>query len=117
MFFISGFFLWIIGRPSYHIGASGLVYALASFLFLSGLIKKNPRLAAVSLIITFLYGSMIWGVFPLKIDVSWEGHLCGLISGILVALFYKNHGPKRKKYDWELEEENQIEINYIVKKN
>ena len=117
LFFISGLFLWVVGRPSYHIGASGLIYALASFLFLSGLIKKNPRLAAVSLIVTFLYGSMIWGVFPLKVGVSWEGHLCGLISGILVALFYKNQGPKRKKYDWELEEEDTIEVNYILKEN
>lgn len=117
LFFISGLFLWVVGRPSYHIGASGLIYALASFLFLSGLIKKNPRLAAVSLIVTFLYGSMIWGVFPLKVSVSWEGHLCGLISGILVALFYKNKGPKRKKYDWELEEDDTIEVNYILKEN
>mgnify|MGYP001305044795 FL=1 len=59
LFFISGFWLWIIGRPSFHIGASGLIYALASFLFISGVIRKNPRLAAVSLVIIFLYGSMI----------------------------------------------------------
>ena len=75
LFFISGFWLWIIGRESYHIGASGMIYSLAAFLFVSGLIRKNPRLAALSMIIIFLYGSLIWGVFPLKSGVSWEGHL------------------------------------------
>jgi membrane associated rhomboid family serine protease len=124
LFFISGFWLWIIGRPSFHIGASGIIYALASFLFVSGIIRKNPRLAAVSMIIIFLYGSMIWGVLPTKQPISWEGHLSGFVAGILVAIFYRNEGPKRKKYQWEIDEEideklfeeNQMRINYILKK-
>ncbi len=123
LFFISGFWLWIIGRPSFHIGASGMIYALASFLFISGVIRKNPRLAAVSCIIIFLYGSMIWGVLPTKDDVSWEGHLAGFLSGVLVAVFYKGEGPQRKKYQWEIDEEleakdndaNNIKINYTLK--
>ncbi|MDA1009631.1 MAG: rhomboid family intramembrane serine protease, partial [Bacteroidetes bacterium] len=82
LFFISGFWLWIIGRPSFHIGASGIIYALASFLCISGVIRKNPRLAAVSLIIIFLYGSMIWGIIPTKEPISWEGHLAGFVAGI-----------------------------------
>ena len=119
---ISGFWLWIIGRPSYHIGASGLIYGLASFLFTSGLIKKNTNLYAVSLLIVFLYGSMIWGVLPTHLPVSWEGHLSGFIAGILLAFIYKNEGPKKKKYNWEIEEEiearntEKITINYINKK-
>jgi membrane associated rhomboid family serine protease len=124
LFFISGFWLWIIGRSSFHIGASGVIYALASFLFVSGIIRKNPRLSAVSMVIIFLYGSMIWGVLPTKEGVSWEGHLAGMVAGIIVALFYKNEGPKRKKYQWEIDEEleekfkeeNKISINYIIKK-
>jgi len=124
LFFISGFWLWIIGRPSFHIGASGMIYALAAFLFVSGVIRKNPKLAAVSLIIIFLYGSMFWGIFPTKKTVSWEGHLSGFLSGILVAFFYKNEGPKRKKYQWEVEEEEEekqkqknkeIHITYTIK--
>ena len=120
LFFISGFWLWIIGRPLFHIGASGIVYSLASFLFISGIIRKNPKLAAVSLIIIFLYGSMIWGVFPIKQSISWEGHLSGFMAGILVAIFYKNQGPKRKKYQWEIDEELEketIKLNYIIKKD
>ncbi len=124
LFFISGFLLWIIGRPSFHIGASGIIYALAGFLCISGMVRKDPRLAAISLIVVFLYGSMIWGVLPTKEPVSWEGHLSGFIAGILVAFFYKNEGPKRKKYQWEIDEElesqddnaNNIKINYILKK-
>ena len=123
LFFISGFWLWIIGRPSFHIGASGIIYALASFLFISGVIRKNPRLAAVSLVIIFLYGSMIWGILPTKEPISWEGHLAGFVAGILIAIFYRNEGPERKKYQWEIDEEleeqalaeNGIKINYTIK--
>ena len=125
LFFIAGFWLWIIGRPSFHIGASGIIYALASFLFFSGLIRKNPRLSAISMLIIFLYGSMIWGVLPTKEAVSWEGHLSGFMAGIIVAIFFRKEGPKRKKYQWEIDEEfegkiseeNKLKINYTIKKN
>ena len=99
------FWLWIIGGPSFHIGASGVIYALASFILVSGIIRKNPRLSAISLVVIFLYGSMIWGILPTNEAVSWEGHLAGFVAGIIVALFYKNEGPKRKKYQWEIDEE------------
>ena len=110
LYFIAGFWLWIIGRPSFHIGASGLIYALASFLLVSGIIRKNPRLTAVSMLVIFLYGSMIWGLLPTKEPISWEGHLAGFIAGIIVALFYKNEGPKPKKYQWEIDEEMEEEL-------
>jgi membrane associated rhomboid family serine protease len=123
LFFISGFWLWIIGRPSFHIGASGVIYSLASFIFVSGIVRKNTRLSAVSLVVIFLYGSMVWGILPTKQPISWEGHLSGFVAGIIVALFYKNEGPKRKKYQWEIDEEmeekfrEENEINYILKKD
>ena len=110
LYFIAGFWLWVIGRPSFHIGASGLIYALASFLLVSGIIRKNPRLTAVSMLVIFLYGSMIWGLLPTKEPISWEGHLAGFIAGILVAIFYRNEGPKPKKYQWEIDEEIEEEL-------
>ncbi len=117
LYFISGFWLWIIGRPAFHIGASGIVYALAAFLFISGIIRKNSKLSAISLLIIFLYGSMIWGIFPNDTTVSWEGHLSGFLAGILVALFYKNEGPKHKKYQWEIDEEAEAQIQEEIKFN
>jgi len=110
LYFIAGFWLWIIGRPSFHIGASGFIYSLASFLLVSGIIRKNPRLTAVSMLVIFLYGSMIWGLLPTKESISWEGHLSGFIAGILAAIFYRDEGPKPKKYQWEIDEEIEEEL-------
>ena len=102
---ITGFWVWSMARPSWHIGASGLVYSLAGFLFFSGMMRRHPRLMAISLLVAFLYGGMVWGVLPVKQGVSWESHLMGLLSGVLLAAFYREEGPQRKKYSWELEEE------------
>lgn len=89
-FIVSGFWVWVSARPSYHIGASGLIYAFAAFIIVTGIIKNNKRLMALSLAIIFIYGSMIWGVLPNEPGISWESHLMGMMSGILLALFYRN---------------------------
>lgn len=102
---LSGFWLWLGGRPSAHIGASGLVYGLASFLFFSGVWRRERRMMAVSLTVVFLYGGMVWGIFPLFRDVSWEGHLFGGLSGLLLSWVYRKEGPQRIVYDWEAEQE------------
>lgn len=101
----TGVLVWLGARPSYHIGASGLVYALAAFLFLSGILRKHRPLMAVSLFVAFLYGGLIWGIFPNEQRISWEGHLFGGISGLFWALYYRTEGPQRKKYSWEIEAE------------
>lgn len=89
---LTGVLTWLIGRGgSVHIGASGVVYLLASFLFFKGIWSKNMRLIAVSLAVVFIYGSLIWGVFPGKPKISWEGHLSGFLSGIIFALYYKDY--------------------------
>jgi membrane associated rhomboid family serine protease len=92
---VSGFWLWIIGRESYHIGASGFIYGLAAFLFVSGIVRKNLSLLTISLLVVFLYGSLIWGVFPIDAHVSWEGHLSGGVAGIILAWNYRKRGPKQ----------------------
>ena len=99
--FLSGLMTWVIGRPGNHIGASGLVYVLVSFIFFKGIFAKYYRLVALSLLIIFLYGSMIWYVFPVKDGMSWEGHLAGLISGFLFSLVYRKPIAQPKKYAWQ----------------
>ncbi|CAM1356640.1 MULTISPECIES: rhomboid family intramembrane serine protease [Tenacibaculum] len=97
---ITGLLTWIIARESYHIGASGIVYLLFSFVLFSGIIKKNYRLVAVSFITIFLYGSMVWYVLPIKEGMSWEGHLSGLITGIILALLYRNKGIVKERFEF-----------------
>ena len=104
-YFITGMLVWIAGREAWHIGASGLVYGLASFLFFSGIIRRYFRLIALSLLIVFIYGSMVWGIFPgVYKYVSWESHMLGFFSGVVLAIWYRNEGPQRPVYEW-LEEE------------
>ena len=115
----TGILVWLGGRPSFHIGASGLVYALASFLFFSGFIRKHNNLMALSMTVVFLYGGLVWGIFPTKEHISWEGHLFGAINGVIWAIYFKEKGPQRQKYSWEIEEEilknlDGIEINYEI---
>ena len=91
---ISSTWLWIGGRnnenyPVYHIGASTLIYGLATFLFFSGVFRKHLRLMVVSALVVFLYGSIMWGIFPFKSEISWEGHLFGALAGLLVAFNYR----------------------------
>lgn len=100
-FFITGLLVWFGGRQAWHIGASGLVYGLTSFLFFSGIIRRHFRLIALSLLIVFLYGSMVWGLFPgIYENVSWESHMLGFFSGILLTVWYRNEGPRQETYDW-----------------
>jgi len=104
-YIITGIWVWFGARGAYHIGASGLVYAFASFIFFSGVIRRNIRLASISLIVIFLYGSMVWGIFPIVERMSWESHLYGGVAGLVLAIYYKDYGPSRERYDWEFEDE------------
>lgn len=101
---LSGFGTWLIGRPAYHIGASGVVYMLASYLLFQGLFSKNIQLISISLIVVFFYGSLIWYLFPVDPKISWEGHSSGFAVGILLALVnHKKLPTSKKKYAWEEE--------------
>lgn len=108
LFLLTGFWVWIAARPAYHIGASGIVYGLATFIFASGAIRKHSGLMAVALVVVFLYGSLVWGIFPEffpEKNISWESHLLGMVAGLILAIYYRNVGPQRQKFEWELEEE------------
>jgi len=107
----TGFLLWAYAADKgiYHIGMSGVIYGLASFLFTSGVIRKFLPLQGISLFVAFIYGSMIWGVFPMEQRVSWEGHLMGFLTGIVVAFIFRKQGPQRPKFQYEIEKELGIE--------
>lgn len=92
-----GLLTFLIGKPGWHIGASGIIYALAFFLFFSGILRKYVPLIAISLLITFLYGGLVWNMFPqfAKETTSWEGHLSGAIAGTVCAIGFMKQGPQR----------------------
>ncbi len=98
---LTGLFTWIIGRPSLHIGASGVIYMLTAFLMFKGIFSKQYQLTALSFMVIFLYGSFIWYIFPTDPKVSWEGHLSGFLVGILFAIIFKKNPITNKKYVWE----------------
>ncbi|MFC7358101.1 rhomboid family intramembrane serine protease [Jejudonia soesokkakensis] len=103
---ITGVLTWFLGRPAYHIGASGVVYMLVSFLFFKGILSKQFQLTALSLIVVFLYGSLVWYLFPVDEQISWEGHLSGFIVGTVLALLFKKNTIENKKFAWEREDYN-----------
>lgn len=111
-FLLAGLYTWISARAAYHIGASGLVYALFGFLLISGFLRRYIPLIALSFLVAFLYGSLIWGILPWKKEVSWEGHFWGLFIGIVLAIFYRKKGPQRKVYRWEEDDDNLEEEAY-----
>jgi membrane associated rhomboid family serine protease len=94
---ITGILVWIGGRSSYHIGASGLIYGFASFLFFSGIIRNSINLLAISLLVVFIYGGLVWGIFPFDYKISWESHLFGALTGFFLALVYRDYGPPPPK--------------------
>lgn len=118
IWFLSGLFTWCIGRPSYHIGASGMVYGFAFFLFFSGIIRRMRSLMAISAIIAFLYGGMVWSMLPFvqlwEPNVSWEGHLSGAFSGIICTILFRNRPPfpPQELLEEEIKETDDNEVQY-----
>ena len=125
IYILTGITVWLFARPVYHIGASGVVYGLISFVFWSGVFRKNFRSVILSVVIVFLYSGYIAGVFPGKPQISWESHLLGALVGILIAFLVKNveeeHEIADKKreleYDEPYEEEYFFERDVFDKKN
>jgi membrane associated rhomboid family serine protease len=106
----TGSWVWVFARSgAAHIGASGIIYGLASFLFFSGIIRREKGLMVITLLVGFLYGGLIWGLFPElfpKEHISWESHLMGLLAGLILAVYYRKSGPQRQPYEWEDEDDN-----------
>ena len=115
MWFTSGLYLWLFARgEAWHIGASGLVYAMATYHLLSAALQREIRLVSFSMLIIFLYGSMIWGFFPEFFPeqrISWQAHFTGAIVGVVFALFFHHHAPKGKQYFEDEDDDEEIDID------
>ncbi len=107
VYVMTGIWVWVIGREAYHIGASGIIYGFITFLFFSGLFRKDTRLLALSMFVVFLYGGAVWGVLPLRSGMSWESHLLGSLAGLITSYHFRNEGPANRKYDLGDDEENE----------
>lgn len=121
IYLITGLFVWIFARPVYHIGASGLVYGFVSFLFFSGIFRRDNTSIALALVITFLYGGLVWGMIPGWKGISWESHLFGAVTGLIAAYLFRNIDPPKNKYDWEDDPDDfdvkDLEVSYDPEKN
>lgn len=116
----TGILVWLIAREVYHIGASGIIYGFVSFLFFSGIFRRDNRSIALALVVILFYGSLIWGILPIERGVSWESHLFGAVVGIIAAFIFRKVDPP-KKYDWEDDESDtpirDLEVSYDPEKN
>jgi membrane associated rhomboid family serine protease len=111
---LGGLLTWFIGRPSWHIGASGLIYGYVGFLIASGIVAENVRLLGLTLLTVFLYGSLVWGLLPLQPDISFESHISGGIAGLALAFLFRSKLPKKKTYAWEHEEDLEEQPNSLA---
>jgi membrane associated rhomboid family serine protease len=97
-----GVVVWLFGRDAVHIGASGMAYGLVGYILVAGLIRRDRRAIAASLLVCFMYGAFVWGVLPIQPGVSWETHLAGALIGIALAVVYRHLDiPPRRLYSWE----------------
>jgi len=121
IYLFTGLLVWIFARQVYHIGASGVVYGFVSFLFFSGIFRRDNKSIALALIITFLYGGLVWGMIPGWEGISWESHLFGAITGLTAAYLFRKIDPPARKYDWEDDPDDfdvkDLEVSYDPEKN
>ncbi|NWF50009.1 MAG: rhomboid family intramembrane serine protease [Ignavibacteriaceae bacterium] len=121
IYLITGTLVWIFARQVFHIGASGVIYGFVAYIFFSGLIRRDSKSIALSLLVVFLYGGLIWGILPGNRGISWESHLFGSVAGIISAVVFRKSDPPKKRYDWETEEDSvppdKLEISYDADKN
>lgn len=108
VYIMTGVWVWAAGGDGYHVGASGIIYGFITFLFFSGIFRKDTRLMALSLFVTFLYGGAIWGVLPFQKGISWESHMLGSLAGLITAYNFRKEGPPPRKYDFGDDAENEL---------
>lgn len=110
VYFGTGLGVWFFARHAFHVGASGLTFGFMFFVFTVGALRWDRRAIALAMVVFFLYGGMIWGIFPNKPDISFESHFFGAMIGITLAVLLRNYDPRtpEKKYSWEEDEETDL---------
>jgi membrane associated rhomboid family serine protease len=106
---LTGLYTWCLGRPAFHIGASGQVYAIVVFIFSFGIIRRKAPFIAMSLLVVFLYGGFVWGLLPIVPWLSWEAHLSGALTGVVAAIYLRNDYKKEQSYEYDWQKPDYIE--------
>ena len=115
IYFLTGITVWIFARDVFHIGASGVVYGLVSFIFWNGIFRRSLQAIVLALIITFLYSGYFAGILPNQEGISWESHLLGGLVGIFVAYYFKEEIELEEKTQMAFwEREPQQEATYFL---
>ncbi|KGJ95700.1 rhomboid family intramembrane serine protease [Thalassotalea sp. ND16A] len=111
---VSGLGVWLFGRESYHLGASGLAHGMFFYLFISGILRRDKRSSALMMVAFYMYGGMLLSILPREQWISFEYHLFGALSGAFCALVFRHWDPKpkRKVYSWEGQEDEDAELNH-----
>jgi len=117
IWFLSGSLVWLFARQNFHIGASGVIYGLAAFIFFSGVFRRDVKSIALALLVAFWYGGMVWGILPINSGISFEGHLFGGVAGLFSAILFRNVNPE-VKHTWNEPADNApiVEDPFWVKK-
>jgi len=89
---VGGLGLWIIGRPSYHVGASALIFGYFGYLLAKGIFDRGMSSLLIAVLVVLAYGGLFWGMLPTAPYVSWEGHVCGFLSGVAAAWIGRRKG-------------------------
>ena len=106
IYFGPGLAVWLFARGGVHLGASGLVYGLVSYIFFAGLIRRDRRAIAASMLVAFMYGALVWGILPIERGVSWETHLAAALIGVALAIALRRLDlPVRRRFSWEDEKD------------
>ncbi len=107
IYLLSGLGVWLFARQSYHFGASGVTHGIMFYVFVSGILRRDRLSVALSLIVFFIYGSMIWSIFPMEPGISYEYHFFGAVCGLVATLLFSQRDPPpaEKRYDWEGEDD------------